>query len=78
MIPRGFLLSGLVLFLACGNGNLDLSKGPWEKAEMIVQQISLPDIPEGSFLLSDFGGNDPGYGECANQWGIYQYSIIIK
>jgi len=39
-----------------------LSSGdPWKKAEEIVQQIQLPEIPERRFYLSEFGGVGDGH-----------------
>ncbi len=42
------------------NRNLKDGVDPWRHAADIVDQITLPEIPEQTFLLSDFGGKGDG------------------
>lgn len=50
----------IMLLTGCrGPGQLS-SDDPWKKADEIVQQIQLPEIPEQTFHLSEYGGNGDG------------------
>ncbi|MEN8227678.1 MAG: glycosyl hydrolase family 28 protein [Bacteroidota bacterium] len=50
----------LLFSAGCQGPKSTVSDDPWRKAEEIVQQIQLPEIPEQAFYLSDFGGNGDG------------------
>lgn len=52
----------LAILFARGCGNIDRANpsDPWIRAERIVKQIRLPEIPEQQFNLSDYGGAGDG------------------
>lgn len=49
-----------VLLLMCNSCGPEAQSGPWDRADEIVSQISLPLIPDNVFKLSAFGGNGDG------------------
>jgi len=60
-IGKFFFVTGtLVLLAACQNRGIQTPEDPWSKTDEIISQIRLPEIPERTLFLSDFGGIGDG------------------
>jgi polygalacturonase len=59
---RSGLLAGYaaVLVTGCGNPAWRQAEDAWKKADGIARQVRLPEIPDTTFLLSEFGGTGDG------------------
>jgi len=55
-----FLILSLVILSGCGNGDHTRSEKRWSKADEIVRQIQLPEIPERVFSMSANGAKGDG------------------
>jgi polygalacturonase len=60
MRRMNYLVAVLILLAGCQGAQQRSEDDPWLKADQIVEQIQLPQIPEKVFALSEFGGKGDG------------------